>query len=58
MESPFEMIDGEQFYKTGDLGFLDKEGYLHISGRLKRFVKIAGEMISLPAIEEVLQTFP
>ena len=36
------------------MGFLDKEGYLYISGRLKRFVKIAGEMISLPAIEEVL----
>ena len=43
-----------KFYKTGDLGFLDKDGYLHISGRLKRFVKVAGEMISLPAIEEVL----
>ena len=50
LESPFE----GKFYKTGDLGFLDKEGYLHISGRLKRFVKLAGEMISLPAIEEVL----
>jgi acyl-coenzyme A synthetase/AMP-(fatty) acid ligase len=33
---------------------LDKDGYLTISWRLKRFVKIAWEMISLPAIETVL----
>ncbi|MDR0369808.1 MAG: hypothetical protein LBH96_04840 [Candidatus Peribacteria bacterium] len=33
---------------------MDKDGYLYISGRLKRFVKIAGEMISLPALETTL----
>ena len=64
LESPFEFFPSDfpsskhdtnqKFYKTGDLGFLDKDGYLHISGRLKRFVKVAGEMISLPALEEVL----
>jgi long-chain-fatty-acid--[acyl-carrier-protein] ligase len=54
LESPFQTLAGKKFYKTGDLGYVDKEGYVHISGRLKRFVKIAGEMISLPAIEEVL----
>jgi long-chain-fatty-acid--[acyl-carrier-protein] ligase len=54
LESPFQMIGQKRYYKTGDLGFLDQEGFLHISGRLKRFVKIAGEMVSLPAIEGVL----
>lgn len=54
LESPFEEFDGKKWYKTGDLGYLDKDGYLTISGRLKRFVKIAWEMISLPAIETVL----
>ena len=54
LESPFEEFDGKKWYKTGDLGFLDKDGYLTISWRLKRFVKIAWEMISLPAIETVL----
>ena len=54
LESPFVEIDWKQWYKTGDLWFLDKDWYLTISWRLKRFVKIAWEMISLPAIETVL----
>ena len=33
---------------------MNEEGFLFLAGRLKRFVKIAGEMISLPAIESAL----
>jgi len=54
IESPFITIDNKQFYKTGDLGYFDEDGYLFITGRLKRFVKVAGEMISLPFIEDIL----
>ena len=54
LESPFEMIDGKKYYKTGDLGYLDEDGYLYITGRLKRFIKHAGEMISMPFIENIL----
>jgi acyl-CoA synthetase (AMP-forming)/AMP-acid ligase II len=54
LPSPFIVISGEKWYKTGDLGFLDEEGYLTLVGRLKRFIKIGGEMISLGAIEEAL----
>ena len=54
IKSPFVNINGKDYYKTGDLGFVDEEGFLFITGRLKRFIKIAGEMISLPAIENVL----
>ena len=54
LESPFIEINWRQRYRTGDLGFFDKDGYLTISWRLKRFVKVAWEMISLPAIETVL----
>lgn len=53
-KSPFIEVEGEQWYNTGDLGFLDANGNLTLSGRLKRFVKIGGEMISLVAIEEAL----
>ncbi len=53
--SPFVVIDGTKWYKTGDLGKMDAAGHLILEGRLKRFVKIGGEMISLVAIEEALQ---
>jgi long-chain-fatty-acid--[acyl-carrier-protein] ligase len=52
--SPFVTVNGKEYYKTGDLGYVDEEGYLFITGRLKRFIKIGGEMISLPAIENAL----
>ena len=42
------------WYDTGDMGNLDKDGYLWHVGRLKRFVKIGGEMVSLVKIESVL----
>jgi len=59
IQSPFIQIEGKEYYKTGDLGYFDEEGFLFITGRLKRFVKVAGEMISLPFIEGVLNAeFP
>ena len=54
LEPPFVEVNGKQWYRTGDLGELDEEGYLTISGRLKRFIKLGGEMISLAAIENAL----
>lgn len=51
---PFVTIEGERWYDTRDLVVEDEDGFLGFQGRLKRFVKIGGEMISLPAMEEVL----
>jgi long-chain-fatty-acid--[acyl-carrier-protein] ligase len=53
--SPFVEFDGRTWYRTGDLVFQDAEGVMTFCGRLGRFVKLGGEMISLPAIEAVLQ---
>lgn len=53
VESPFETFEGRSWYRTGDLVYQDR-GVLVFSGRLKRFVKLGGEMVSLPAIEEAL----
>ncbi|MGE5315181.1 MAG: AMP-binding protein [Acidobacteriota bacterium] len=43
------------WYDTGDMGKVDKDGFLWHVGRLKRFMKIGGEMISLVRVEEVLE---
>jgi long-chain-fatty-acid--[acyl-carrier-protein] ligase len=53
-DSPFVECDGRQWYRTGDLVRQDERGVIYFEGRLKRFVKLGGEMISLPAIESVL----
>jgi len=42
------------WYETGDIGMIDEDGYLWHKGRLKRFVKVGGEMVSLVRVEEVL----
>jgi long-chain-fatty-acid--[acyl-carrier-protein] ligase len=52
--APFRDRDGKRWYVTGDLVTLDEQGYIHFGGRLKRFLKAGGEMISLPALEEPL----
>ncbi len=43
------------WYDTGDMGYMDQDGYLWHVGRLKRFLKIGGEMVSLIRVEDVLE---
>ncbi len=50
--SPFVVREGKRWFVTGDLVSIDSDGFIKFQGRLKRFVKAGGEMISLPALEE------
>ncbi len=46
------------WFKTGDLGRLDEDGFLYIEGRLLRFSKIAGEMVPHETIEaKIVEAF-
>ena len=54
-DPPFVQFEGATWFRTGDLVSADADGTLTFRGRLKRFVKLGGEMISLPAIEAVLE---
>ncbi len=51
----FIRLDNKLWYRSGDMGYINEEGYLILGGRLKRFIKIGGEMISLEAVEQELQ---
>lgn len=55
--NPFIEIDQQRWYLSGDMGRIDDRGNLHLTGRVKRFVKVGGEMVSLGGLEEEICSY-
>jgi fatty-acyl-CoA synthase len=53
-----EAFDIDGYFRTGDLGFLDENGYLHFRGRLKEMIKTGGINVAPVEVEECLLRHP
>ncbi|HYF37383.1 MAG TPA: AMP-binding protein [Prosthecobacter sp.] len=49
-----DVLDADGWFRTGDIGRVDMDGFLYIEGRLSRFSKIGGEMVPHETVEEAL----
>lgn len=53
-----QAIDKEGWVKTGDFGFFDPEGYLHIGGRMKELIHTSGKTVEPNLVGSVISTCP
>ena len=54
IRGPGVVRDGRSWFRTGDAGYLDPEGYLFITGRLKELINRGGEKVSPHEVEEAV----
>jgi len=54
----FFEADGKRWFRTGDQGAFDTEGYLRLTGRLKEIINRGGEKISPLEVDEILMDHP
>ncbi len=57
-EATAEMIDAEGWLHTGDVGYVDADGFLFVSGRAKEIIIVAGENVLPQEVEEALLSHP
>lgn len=57
-EATAEVITEEGWFRTGDIGHLDADGFLYVSDRLKDMIISGGENIYSPEVERVLSEHP
>jgi fatty-acyl-CoA synthase len=54
----FVEIDGKRFFRTGDLGKVDEDGYFFLVDRLKRMINVAGYKVWPAEVESMLYAHP
>lgn len=57
-EATAEAFDQDGWFYTGDLAWMDDDGYLHLAGRKSEMYKSGGENVFPREVESVLETFP
>jgi long-chain acyl-CoA synthetase len=57
-EETAKTFDDQGYFRTGDMGRLDEDGFLYITGRIKEMLIIAGENVFPREIEEILNRHP
>ena len=57
-DPPGSAVDADGFFATGDLGRMDSDGFLYVTGRSKDVIIRGGENIAAPHVESVLGTHP
>ena len=48
------MVTGQEWLSTGDLGFVDADGWVHLVGRAHRMINTGGELVAPPRVEAAL----
>jgi len=57
-DAGFFTVEGSRWFRTGDQGTFDKDGYLHLTGRLKEIINRGGEKISPLEVDAALLAHP
>ncbi|MBC9906964.1 long-chain fatty acid--CoA ligase [Achromobacter xylosoxidans] len=57
-DEAFFMLDGQRYFRTGDLGRVDDEGYFYVTDRLKRMINVSGYKVWPAEVENTLYGHP
>ena len=57
-ETSFVQVNGERFFRTGDLGFRDADGYFFLTDRLKRMINASGYKVWPAEVESLMYRHP
>ncbi|PAT33468.1 long-chain fatty acid--CoA ligase [Vandammella animalimorsus] len=57
-QQAFVTLDGQRFFRTGDLGHVDEEGYFYLTDRLKRMINASGFKVWPAEVESLMYRHP